>query len=242
MSQKLEHIMDLILEFREIIMKLEAIKKHVVTESKISYTSQDARMVALDNLQISISAVGMWIQCCNSLANLHTKEGIFDETDFLKSVGSGLNALQTEIIMHSHLRLSFTTIIHFKFDNLFYNILRHLNALPWKTGYFNLTSAILDECFDKNRDVIKEKKDILTAFANIRNSLHANGIHRNNDLKIKIDEKEFNFINGSPVACDTWEHIVVLLKANVEILETIIQSDKVKNIKTEIKDDAASRI
>ena len=77
MSQKPKHIMELIPEFRRIVEKLETIKNTIVKKSGIEYTSQDARMVALDSLQISISAVGMWIQCCNSLANFHTKEGLF---------------------------------------------------------------------------------------------------------------------------------------------------------------------
>ena len=238
MPQKPKHIMELIPKFKEIVEDLERIKKYVVMESNISYTSQDARMVALDSLQISISAVGMWIQCCNSLANFHTKQGTFDETGFLKSIGSGVNKEQTEMIMFDHLRLGFMTLIHFKIDNLFHNILKHLNALPKKAGYWNLTDEILSQCSFSKKGV---EKDILTAFANLRNSLHGNGIHRTRDLKLKVDQKEFNFIKDSCVECASWEHIVVLLKANVKILKKIIQSDKVKNIKTEIKDDFAFR-
>lgn len=237
MPQKLKHIMELIPKFGEIVEDLERIKKYVEVESKIAYKCQDARMVALDSLQITISAVGMWIQCCNSLANLHTKQGTFDETGFLKSVGSGVNKKQTEMIMFDYLRLSFMTLIHFKIDNLFYNILRHLNALPKGTNYWNRTDAILSQCSFSKKGV---EKDILTAFAYLRNSLHNNGIHRKgDDLKLKIDQMEFNFIKGSRVECASWEHIVVLLKANVDILKKIIQSHKVKNIIIEIKDDFA---
>lgn len=39
--------------------------------------------------------------------------------------------------------------------------------------------------------------------------------------------------------CASWEHIVILLKANVEVLRKILQSDEVKSIRTEIKDDFA---
>jgi len=238
MPQKPKHIMELIPKFREIVEDLERIKKYVEVESKILYTSQDARMVALDSLQITISAVGIWIQCYNSLANLHTKQGTFDETGFLKSVGSGVNKKQTEMIMFDYLRLSFITLIYFKIDNLFYNILRHLNALPERTSYWNFTDEILSQCSFSKKGI---EKDILTAFAYLRNSLHNNGIHRKGkNLRLKIDQMEFNFIKGSRVGCASWEHIVVLLKANVDVLGKIIQSDKVKNIITEIKDDFAS--
>ena len=64
MSQKPKHIMELIPKFREIVERLETIRRAVVRQSGIKYTSQDARMVALDSLQIATSAVGMWIQCC----------------------------------------------------------------------------------------------------------------------------------------------------------------------------------
>jgi len=236
MSQKPEHIMELIPKFREIVEKLETIKEAVVRESEIEYKSQDARMVALDSLQISISAVGMWIQGLNSLANFHTKEGEFNEADFLKSVGSGVNKEQTEMIMFDHLRLGFMTLTHFKIDNLFHNILKHINALPRKTGYWNLTDEILDQCSISKTGT---EKNILTAFANLRNSLHGNGIHRTSNLTLTIDQMEFKFIKGSRVECASWEHIVVLLKANVDILEKVVLSNKVINIKTEIKDDFA---
>lgn len=236
MSQKPKHIMELIPKFREIVERLETIKRAVVKQSGIKCTSQDARMVALDSLQISTSAVGMWIQCCNSLANFHTKEGVFNETGFLKSVGSGVNKEQTERIMFDHLRLGFMTLTHFKIDNLFHNILKHLNALPRKTGYWNLTDEILDQCSISKTGT---EKNILTAFANLRNSLHGNGVHRTSDLELKIDQIEFKFVKNSRVECASWEHIVVLLKANVDILEKVLLSAKIINIKTEIKDDFA---
>jgi len=244
MSQKPKHIMELIPKFREIVEDLERIKKYVVRESNISYTSQDARMVALDSLQISISAVGMWIQCCNSLANFHINQGAFDETGFLKSVGSKVNKEQTQMIMFDYLRLGFITLIHFKIDNLFHNILKHLNALPQERGYGKLTKRILCECQISNVDIsnvgLVPAKDILTAFAYLRNSLHGNGIHGNSNLTLPIiDEMEFKFVKDSRVECASWEHIVILLKANVEVLRKILQSDEVKSIRTEIKDDFA---
>jgi hypothetical protein len=58
-------------------------------------------------------------------------------------------------------------------------------------------------------------------------------------LTFAIDQMEFKFINGSRVECASWEHIVVLLKANVDILEKVLLSNKVINIKAEIKDDFA---
>lgn len=233
----MNHIMELLPKFRVLIEKLEEIKLEIVKQSGISYTSQDARMVALDSIQISISAVGMWISASNSLANECTNENKFDESKFLKSVGSGVNISQTEEIMFTHLRLGFMTLAHFKIDNLFHNILKHLNSLPTRTGYWNLTDKILETCSISKTGT---EKDRLTAFANLRNSLHGNGIHRTNSLNLTVDGTVFDFVKDSRVECAGWNHIVILLEANIDILKQILLSNIVTNIRTEIKDDYAS--
>jgi hypothetical protein len=233
----MNHIMDILPKFRGLVEKLEEIKKEIVEQSGIDYTSQDARMVALDSIQISISAVGMHINAINSLGNVHTKNGNFDEINFLKSVGSGVNISQTEEIMFSHLRLGFMTLVHFKIDNLIHNILKDMNSLPSRPGYWNLTDKILEVCSIAKRGI---EKDRLSAFANLRNSLHGNGIHRTPTLCIEVNTTKFDFIKDSRVECAGWEHIVTLLDSNIDILKRILLSSVVTNIKTEILDDYAS--
>ncbi len=139
--------------------------------------------------------------------------------------------------MFDHLRLAFMTLVHFKIDNLFHNILKHLNALPNRTGYWNLTDEILDQCSLSKTGI---EKQLLTAFAYLRNSFHGNGIHRTNSLSIQIDETIFDFVKGERVECASWHHIIVLLNSNVDILKKVLLSQKVVNIKTEIEDDFAS--
>ena len=235
----MNHIMEILPRFRVIIEKLEVIKKEVIQQSGIDYKSQDARMVALDSIQISISAVGMWISCSNSLGNECTKINVFDEKKFLTSVGSGVTLSQTEEIMYTHLRLGFMTLAHFKIDNLFHNILKHLNSLPARAGYWNLTDKILEiSSLSKNG----KEKEILTAFANLRNSLHGNGIHRTSSLSLVINGTTFNFIKDQRVECAGWEHIVILLEHNVDVLKLILLSPEIVKIVTEIKDDFSAGI
>ena len=95
----MKHIMDVTQKLRELIEDLEEIKNLVVAQSEIAYTSQDARMVALDSIQIAISSVGMWINSLNSLANQFSHDGVFDEQGFLSAVGSGVDIKKTEEIM-----------------------------------------------------------------------------------------------------------------------------------------------
>ena len=233
----MNHIMEILPKFRVIIDKLEEIKTEIVRQSGLNYSCQDARLVALDSIQIAISAVGMWINVINSLANEYTEGGNFDSSKFLKSVGSGLTISQTEEIMYTHLRLGFMTLTHFKIDNLFHNILKHLNSLPTRPGYWNLTDKILDMCSISKTGTEKER---LTAFANLRNSLHGNGIHRTNTLSITINETTFDFIKDSRVECAGWNHIVILLESNIDILKQILLSSAITNITAEIVDDYAS--
>lgn len=236
-QKDMSHIMEVLPKFRVLIEKLEEIKKEIVKQSGISYTSQDARMVALDSIQISISAVCMWISARNTLANEYTHENKFDESKFLKSVGSGVSISQTEEIMFTHLRLGFMTLAHFKIDNLFQNILKHLNSLPTRIVYWNLTDKILEICSISKTGA---EKDRLTAFANLRNSLHGNGIHRNNSLNLTINGTVFDFVKDSRVECAGWNHIVILLESNIDILKQILLSSIVTNIRTEIVDDFAT--
>ncbi len=238
MSHKSKNFNELIQKFIDINNNLVRIRNNVEIVCDIRYDSKDARMLALDSLQQSIIAVGMWIQCYISLAHFHLKEGSFNEQRFLQSLGSGLDLVNTEKRMFDHLKYGFITLAHFTIDNLFHNILKELHALPSETtGYGALKGLILKKCSLLENGY---ENDILTAFAYLRNSLHNNGIHRNNSLTITIEGMEFKFIKGSRVKCASWDHIVVLLRANVEVLERILKSDVVKNIKTEIRDDFAS--
>jgi hypothetical protein len=109
--------------------------------------------------------------------------------------------------------------------------------LPQKTGYWNLTDEILNQCSIPRTGTEKQR---LTAFANLRNSLHSNGIHKNDSLRIQIDGITFDFVKGTRVECASWDHIIVLLNANVNILKTILLSSKVANIKTDIEDTFTS--
>ncbi|MBN4051626.1 hypothetical protein JYU16_02315 [bacterium AH-315-M05] len=231
--------MEVIPKFIEINKKLEDLKDEVFKQCSIEKTSQDARMVALDSLQHTIGAVGNWISCYNSLANKYTEDTKLDEVEFLKALLSNNNVEQTEMTMMNYLRLSATTSIHFKIDNLFHNILKHLDSLPQRKGYWNLTGEILRVCSisDTGRE-----KEILTAFANLRNSLHGNGIHRTQSLNITIGGVNFNFVKDERVICARWQHIIVLLKANIEVLEQILLSQAVVGVTTEIKDDFSSGI
>lgn len=238
--KRINHMMDIVKEFFVIIEKIEDLKKQIVDKSKINYRSQDARLVALDSIQMNMQETGMWIKALNSLANeCMIDEKTFDENKFLKCVGSNLSIKDTEIRMLNNLRLGFMVLVHFKIDNLFQNLLRELNKTLGNTGYWNLCNAIL------NAASLPEKggeKDILTILANLRNSLHGNGIHKGSNLNKTINGLNYSFEDGKIVKCASWNHIIEALSANVEVLSKILLSNEIKSINYEIEDKYASAI
>jgi hypothetical protein len=233
----MKNTIEIIPKFVKQISDIEVIRRSIVEKSNIGYDSQDARMVALDQIQLNISAVGMWINSYHALSNNNTVGGKFDEINFLKSFGSNLDIEETEKLLFKHLALGFITLVHFNIDNLFSNILKKLNALPQNTGYWHLSNAILRE---SSISEISKEKNILTALANFRNSLHSNGIHKHPYLLLKMaDGTFFEFIQGKKVEW-TWEHIIFLLNENIDVLGKILLSKKIISITNEIEDEFSS--
>jgi len=217
---------------------IEDIRQKIVTVSKAPYTSQDARQVALEGLQCDIGACGNWIHALMSLRRLaQDKYGENWEDEYPKLIVTGLPSGQAEDLMLDYLRHTLTTKVHFKIENLFKNILRALSACPDGRGFWHISNAMLQQA---GIPVIGQEKNILTALANTRNSFHSNGVHNNDDLSLDIDGIRFKFCNGKRVECASWKHIVVIIRANISVLESILFSEKVSNLRNEITDDFAA--
>lgn len=239
---KINHIMDVTKGFEPIITKMDRMKLNIVQNSNFDIKSQDARLVALDSMQLDMLAVRNWIIALNSLANKCMANDKLDEKEFLESVGSIKPLKDTEDIMYKFLRLGLLAPIHFKIDNLFYNILRKLGNIPKdkqgneKKSFWSLTDAISSEV-----NLTKDEKGSLIVFSYLRNSLHNNGMHRyGNNLSINIQGLDFKFEKDQKVECASWEHIIVALDVNIGVIDKILLSPKIYNIKDEIKDDFAS--
>ena len=184
--------------------QLENIKQEVVKNTGLDYRSQDARLVALDSIQMKMAATAMWINGLNSLANFCNDDGIFNKNQFLNSVGSGLELAKTEVEMFEVLKLGHITLIHFKLENLFQNLCAHLKLLPEKEkkcGFWRLTEIIYKACKIGDGDSRKS----LIALTQIRNSLHNNGVHRHPSLDLQVGQFHYQFIGGELVNCASWE-------------------------------------
>jgi hypothetical protein len=212
--------------------KVVTLRETIVSQSGVGYTSKDARHVALDGMQANIVASGMLIQCLLSLENLcHA-----DEQIFCQKVGTGLPARQAMQTMMTYMRLGFATLTHFKIDSLFQNLLREL-GVTGKKGFWHTSDAILEELGLLKRG---QDKDVLTVLANIRNSLHSNGMHDTDSLTATIGSRTFTFAKGQEVRCASWEDVLTALDANIDVLEKILLSQRISSITSEIEDRFAA--
>jgi hypothetical protein len=213
---------------------IEVIRQKVVSMSSISYVSQDARQVALNGLQLDIGACGNWMRALMSLKGLsHEKHRDNWEEEYRKLIGTGLPSAQAEDLMLDYLRNTITTKVHFKIENLYSNILNALNATPKQKSFWHISNAMLEKA---GICITGTEKNTLTVLANLRNSFHANGMHNNYSLSVDINGMGFEFHKGKRVKCASWKHIVVIMRANISVLESILLSNNVSNLRTEIPD------
>lgn len=229
----MNHVMDALPMLRLMIEKLEAIKLSIIKNGAFDYKSQDARLVALDSIQVLLSSTGIWINAFNSLANFCTQNDQLNEKLFLHSLGSGLTIDQTELVMLDQIRLGQITLILFKIEKLFWNVLNHLNMLPkGNPGFYKLTTKILDVS-----NILDEAfKNAPIALSHIRNSLHNNGIHRGENFEFVTTLDRHHFIKNEVVRSADWPQVLNLIDLNVDLLGKILLSEKIQGIEGFIED------
>lgn len=238
--KKINHMMEINKYFIQINTAIVDLRKKIEAESKIKFESQDARHVALDSIQQEMFACKMWISTLNSLKNKFTdrSNNKFNEKEFLGSIDSPLELKETEKLMLYHLRLGFLVLVHFRIDNLFQNILKKIKVTP-RRGYWHLCEALLKSISVTQK---KDKMDKLIILSYLRNSLHNNGIHGGNPLTKTIKGLKYSFVDGDVVRCASWDHIIVALSANIDVLSEILLCNKIKSLNYMIEDKFSASI
>ena len=224
-------------DLHSLVRAIEDIRQKLVTECGVPYKSQDARHVALDGLQCDIGACGIWIATLMSLKNIsQEKLSLNWENEYRKLLRTDLCSGTAEDLMLDYLRNTLTTKVHFKIENLFSNILTALRQPPPK-GFWNISNAML---YQAGISTDGSDKNTLTVLANLRNSYHANGMHNKSNLSADSYGIRFEFCQGKRVECASWKHIVMAIRANVSVLDAILFSGTVSNLRGEIPDDFAA--
>lgn len=232
----LNNFYDLVSEDKTLNIKIIELRKKIENEFKIPYESQDARMVALDNIQKELITTGMWFRAYLSLleSSLDTK-GKLNDSEFLKQFDSELNMEDTVELLSEQKKRSMIVQIHFSLDNLFQNIRR-----IWETP---------DKSFKKNYEYIIKKtinedeqekiKVLFHLLSSIRNTLHNNGIHRHKGFSINVNTMIYHFEENKKIECASWAHVLNVVEELIDVLSKILFSDKV-DWRQFIKDDFAS--
>ncbi|MEP2946148.1 MAG: hypothetical protein ABJN11_17290 [Lentilitoribacter sp.] len=215
-----------------------SIRIRIESELGVNYHSQDARHVALDMIQRDIVACGNFINMMRSLRTLVEEKGGEAWEDLYKSlIGTELSAYAAEDNMLNSIRFNLLLSIHFRIENLFMNIMRCFESGYNRRGFSRISGDVF-KIMETDNSGADQKT--LTVLADLRNSLHNNGMHRNcSKEKVTVGGLEFSFEKDQHVECASWKHILVMLGAIVRILESILLSQPVREL-TEIVDDFSS--
>jgi len=128
--------------------------------------------------------------------------------------------------------LSFVTMLNFQLEIIFKELLIALKINPKENEYYWIVRSLIEEIFsDEDEDEKKKKRRILNILAQIRNSLHNNGVYNSKyPFDVEIDGKEYNFTNGVRIDCANWTDISKITKATLETVIKILSSKKCTDI------------
>jgi hypothetical protein len=230
------HLVD---DFLSLNQAIEDIRQRVASMSDATYTSQDARQLVLEGMQCDIAACGNWMRALMSLKGLsQEKYGSEWDEEYRKILGTGLSSDQAEYVMLEYLRNTLATKIHFKVENLFSNILKVLAATPARRNFCHIKNAMLEQA---GIPLKGPEDDILMVLAELRNSYHNNGMSEGSALSCVVGGLTFEFSEGQPVQCASWDHIVVIMRATIGVLAAILFSERVSDTRGEIPDAFAAQ-
>ena len=104
-------------------------------------------------------------------------------------------------------------------------------------GFYNKANALLTHL-----ELDPGRLDVLNTGAQIRNSLHSNGIHhgyKGADFHSNLKGVQYDFIDGQKVSCATFPHIAHALECSVEVLDEFYSVPQLKSYPSLIPDTYA---
>lgn len=167
--------------------------------TELGYSDEDARSVALSNIGSIASSTQMVLNLLDSwtIGNPQVKQaipqllGIQDATE--------RSAKTAEHRLHKTSKLGLALLGQFQIENCLKCLAREFVLPEVNEGFYLLARALLKKLL-----LPSDQLDILNVPALIRNSLHANGIHRGHggrDSLITIYGVTYEFRDGKAVSC-----------------------------------------
>lgn len=210
----------------------------LAVKARLGYSEPDARTVALDNLTAVARSGQMMLNLFDSWST--GDELIRQAIPQLLGLNTVTPAsVQTAAdILNTTAKLSFVVLGQFQIENALRNLARELGLQDAGTGFYLCASSVLGALF-----IPSDRMDILNTAARIRNSLHANGIHRQQhpteQPRVTIHGVTYEFVDGQPVSCASWEHVAHALEASVGVLDEIFSTSAVRGIADPMMDQYA---
>lgn len=229
----LQRLVDISNQAYDVILEVEQ-------NSGISRFKQDARYVALDTIQQITMACVKWISSDLELQKyVHKEFGDQWSSKYLDLINGGCNLDIAQTQMMDLLRSSYSTKIHFSIENLFSNLLKSKKPNYNQTGFYNIFTDILKACNLPRNGI---ERQTACALANIRNSFHTNGIHTQESMDITFNDVRFEFTQGKPLMCSSWDHLTTIASVNIELIRAILTNQAFRSIEGLIIDKYASSL
>lgn len=195
------------------------IKKH-------RYPDKDTRTASLVNIRlVSYSNIGITNLLDSWSKGDATVKQIIPQLLGLTQVNPKSVQLMGNSI-HKTSKLSLILLGQFQIENCIVNIGYALSIKSKSQGFYNKADGLLTHLgLDKSR------LDILNTGAQIRNSLHSNGIHhgyKGADFHSNLKGVQYDFVDGQKVSCASFPHIAHALECSVEIIDEIYSTPLLK--------------
>jgi hypothetical protein len=221
----------LIMNLNRLIDSAERVKLILNRFYRILLTSQDSRILFLEQFQLDVAT---YVYAINSFKELYLI--INDSNKFNQLIQSNLTYGQASTFYNKNQLDNFITAIHFKLGNMIENILR-------KHFPKNRTQSFLG-----NISFLAEKTQLkeyllgnLKVFNFYRNTNHNNGIHRGDDFTFKFRNNRIVFFEKDK---PFYLPFICLDMMLLDILNSLVEVFSSSNIdwKIDIKDDFATRL
>ncbi|MEK7524528.1 MAG: hypothetical protein AAB588_05885 [Patescibacteria group bacterium] len=217
----------------------ECIKSLVDTCTSIigkhKYSDEDIRTITFANIRgIAYSSLGItnllhsWV-----IGNEQIKQVIPQLLGMSEVTTRTVKLMGDDIAKTA--KLSLILLCQFQIENLICLMANAIGATSKKKGFYDKVSSLI-----KSLELDSKKIEELNVPALIRNSLHSNGIHHSydgKDFSITLQGVDYEFLNGKKVSCASMTHIAHSLENSLEILDEILDHEKLKNHTEEIHDE-----
>ncbi len=204
---------------------------------KYGYPDNDTRTASLVNIRLaSYSSLGIANLLDSWSKGDNTVQQIIPQLLGLTQVDTKSVRLMGDSL-HKTSKLSLILLGQFQIENCIVNICNALGVKSKSMGFCNKASALLTHLV-----LGPSRLDILYTGAQIRNSLHSNGIHhgyKGADFHSNLKGVQYDFIDGHKVSCATFPHIAHALECSVEVLDEIFSAPQLRSYPSLILDTYA---